>query len=158
MTVFSAPKGLTDKIIGIGRNCAKGEFSEEYKSLINPYLKISEQHIQGSLKEHFEAGKKRHIDEVGKALERICLNREFEGVDRAIALAYGGELLTATMMSYILNSHHLEASSVPFSKWLVMTDRNFECDTFLLRESKERTDNLVKRIEDGKVLAIGGFI
>ncbi|MCJ7760948.1 aspartate kinase, partial [Candidatus Bathyarchaeota archaeon] len=158
LAVFSAPKGLTDKVISVGRKCAKGDFSEEYKSLISPYLRISDQHIKDSLKACFEDEVKRHLDEVGKALERIYRNKEFEGGDRAIVLAYSGELLAATMMSYVLNSYGIESCSVPFSEWPVITDRNFESATFLLEESKERTHHLVKRIEEGKVVAIGGFI
>ena len=158
VAVFSAPKGLTDRVIEMGKKCAKGNFPHEYKFLMGPYRRILDKYVKDSFKNRFENELEEHFEEVRKALERVYRNKEFEGGNRAIVLAYSGELSTATAMSYVLNSYGIAACYVPFSEWPIITDRNFESATFLLEESEKKVHHLVKRIEEGKVVAIGGFV
>lgn len=157
VVVVSAPKDVTNRIIDVGKKAAAG-FSPTLEAIGTPYQEICDQHIGDSFKNRFFMVRNGCMKEVNRAFERVRHRREFEGGDRAIALAYGGELLMSSVMNYALQSHGVDAYDVPFSEWPLITDKTFEGTTFLPSESKERIHYLVKRLEEGNVVTMGGFI
>ncbi|MEM3518345.1 MAG: aspartate kinase [Nitrososphaerales archaeon] len=159
VVVVSAPKGVTDLAIDIGEDCAKtGFISNKSEKLKHPYEIIRDSYIKEPFKDAFNIELKKCFDEVNKALEQVARNKEFEGGNRAIILAYSGELLMAKAMDFILRSNGIDSLSVPFEKWPIITDRSFEGAAFLLEESKKESKHLIEYIEKGKVPIIGGFI
>lgn len=157
VVVVSAPKGLTNRVIKVGNQIASGSFSNA-KFLMEPYETICDQQIHESFKDVFHEKLKLCYEEAINALERISRNREFGGQNRAIALAYTGELIMAASMHYVLISNGIESYALPFSEWPIITDRNFQSATFLFKESRRKIHNLVKKIEEEKIIIIGGFI
>ncbi|MCP8312832.1 MAG: aspartate kinase [archaeon] len=159
VVVVSAPKGVTDLAIDIGEDCAKTGFvSNKSVKLRHPYERIRDSHIKESLKDAFNDELKNCFKEVDGALEQIARNKEFEGGNRAIVLAYSGELLMAKDMDFVLRSNGIDSVSIPFEKWPIITDRSFEGATFLLEESKRESKHLIEYIKEGKVPIVGGFI
>jgi aspartate kinase len=157
VVVVSAPKDVTNRIIDAGKKAAAG-VATPLEGIEKPYHEICDQHIGDPFKNQFRKALEICMWEVNGALERVRHRKAFEGGDRAIALAYGGELLMSSALSYVLQSHGVDTYDVPFSEWPLITDRAFEGATFLLRESEERIHPLVQRLEAGKVVTIGGFI
>jgi aspartate kinase len=155
--VVSAPKDVTNRIIDAGRKASVG-ISPPLEEIEKPYQEICDQHIGDPYKNQFRKVLEICMWEVTGALERVRHRKAFEGGDRAIALAYGGELLMSSALSYVLQSHGVDTYDVPFSEWPLITDQAFEGATFLLRESEERIHPLVQRLEAGKVVTVGGFI
>jgi aspartate kinase len=159
VVVVSAPKGVTDLAIDIGEDCAKtGFISNKSVKLRHPYEKIRDLYIKDPLKDAFNCELNKCFEEVDKALEQVARNKEFEGGNRAIVLAYSGELLMAKTMDFVLRSNDINSLNVPFEKWPIITDRSFEGATFLLEESKREAKYLIEYIKEGKIPVVGGFI
>ncbi len=159
VVVVSAPKGVTDLAIDIGEDCAKtGFISNKSFKLRNPYERIRDSYIKEFHKGAFNDELNRCFEEVDGALEQVARNKEFEGGNRAIVLAYSGELLMAKTMDFVLKSNGIDSLSMPFEEWPIITDRSFEGATFLLDESKRESRHLIEYINEGKVPIVGGFI
>lgn len=140
VVVVSAPKGVTDLAIDIGEDCAKtGFISNKSVKLRNPYERIRESYIKEFHKGAFNDELNRCFEEVDGALEQVARNKEFKGGNRAIVLAYSGELLMAKTMDFVLKSNGIDSLSMPFEEWPIITDRSFEGAAFLLDESKRES-------------------
>lgn len=159
VVVVSAPKGVTDLTIAIGEDCAKTGFvSNKSVKLRLPYEKIRDLYMKTPPKDAFSAELNNCFKEVDGALEHVTRNKEFEGGNRAIILAYSGELLMAKAMDFVLKSNGIDSVNMPFEKWPIITDRSLEGATFLLDESRRESKYLIETIKGGKVPIVGGFI
>ncbi|NWG09126.1 MAG: aspartate kinase [Nitrososphaerales archaeon] len=159
VVVVSAPKGITDLAIDIGEDCAKTGFvSNKSLKLRHPYERIRDSYMREPLKDTFNDELNDCFKEVDEALEHVVRNKEFEGGNRAIVLAYSGELLMARAMDFVLRSNEIDSVGIPFEKWPIITDRSFEGATFLLDESRRESQHLIECIKDGKVPIVGGFV
>jgi aspartate kinase len=159
VVVVSAPKGVTDLAIDIGEDCAKTGFvSNKSVKLRQPYERIRDLYMKEPLKEAFNDELNNCFKEVDEALEQVARHKEFEGGNRAIILAYSGELLMAKTMDFVLRSNGIDSLNIPFEKWPIITNRSFEGATFLLDESRRESKYLTEIIKEGKVPIVGGFI
>ena len=86
------------------------------------------------------------------------VNKRFHGTNKARVLTHGGELPTSILMDYIMRSNDLDSCHISKENWPIVTDDNFENATpnFLL--SKNQSKSLIKSLEDGKIVVLGGFL
>ena len=124
IVVVSAPKGLTNRTIEMGRQVA-ADHSPDVTTLLAPYQAICEKYIREPFTTSFRENLAESFAEARNAFQRVGRNREFEGGDRAIILAHCGELLMSIMLHHILQSHGIESYNVPFTEWPLITDKNF---------------------------------
>lgn len=157
LVVVSAPKGLTNRTIAMGRAVAAGR-SPDVTTLLAPYHAICANHMREPFTTRFLESLAASFDEARNAFQRVGRNREFEGGDRAIILAHCGELLMSITMHHVLRSHGIDSYNVPFAEWPLITDKNFVSANFLRDPSTERIAPLVRRIEEGHVATMGGFV
>ncbi|MGA3297389.1 MAG: hypothetical protein ABSD41_08055, partial [Candidatus Bathyarchaeia archaeon] len=68
------------------------------------------------------------------------------------------EMLTAAMMSYVLNSKGLHASFLDKTIWPIVTDDNFENATPDFEMSSKNLPPLLHLIEEKRIISIGGFM
>ncbi len=164
IAVFSAPltmhdgkkRSLTDVILEQGRNAESGKtFSLDIVKLT--YQKILEQ-VNSENKEKCISTIDSHLEKAQKALDEASSSKEFADEIRSRALAFSGEVLMSHVMNYILRSNGIQADSVNFDDWPIITDNNIESTNFQASESKERMQKTVKLVEKNQVVTIGGFI
>jgi len=155
ITVFSAPKGVTDKLQAIGESKALSRHYDldfifsSYSSLSSRYLK--EPHL-----EEFNKTLERYKSNVEETLAKV--DKRFNNSLRARILTTAGEMLTAAMMSYVLNSKGLHASFLDKTIWPIVTDDNFENATPDFEMSSKNLPPLLHLIEEKRIISIGGFM
>ena len=101
IAVFSAPKGVTDDLQSIGESRALGR-DYDLDSIFSSYSKLASHIVRASLLNELQGMLDKYRNNVEEALSRV--DRRFNGSIRARVLATGGELPTAALMSYALNS------------------------------------------------------
>ncbi len=155
LAVFSAPKGVTDKLQTIGEAKALGR-SYELDSIFDSYLGLASRYVNKSLIEKLEDELDRHKLDLEETLLKV--DKRFDGSSRAKVLTSGGELPTATIMSYILSSQGLESTHLEKKEWPIVTDDNFENATPDFESSRGRLSQLLSLLKDGRVVSIAGFL
>ena len=164
IAVFSAPLtmsndkkiSITDIILDLGRRSADGQDIDLGK-IQDCYNKILE--IVGS--KYKEESKKildSMLSKMKQSLEDAKSKHEFIDETRAKSLAYGGEILMANIMSFILKSHEIKSESINLENWPIITDNNIESTNFLFSKSNEKITFLENLVNQNDVITIGGFI
>lgn len=155
VAVFSAPNGVTDKLQAVGDATALGrEISVD--PIFSSFLGLAAKYLEGDLIEGFQNQLNRHRRDVEEALLKI--DRRFDGSARAKVLTSGGELITATLMSYILNSQGLDSCCLDKVAWPIVTNDDFENATPDLQLSRNNLSEVVRFLEDGMVVCVAGFL
>lgn len=163
--VFSAPltnyegknMSMTDVAIRISKNYATSN-PVDIDVLKTVYLEISNKYLSNTNRLNFESELEIFNKTVLISLKQVAENRRFVDVSRSRILAYSGEIVISLLMDYILKSNGIKSSSVNVNEWPIVTDDNFEAASFLLDESKNQIDSLIKLVKENDVLCIGGFI
>jgi aspartate kinase len=163
--VFSAPltnyegknMSMTDVAIRISKNYASSN-PVDIDVLKTVYLEISNKYLSHADRLSFESELEKFNKTVLISLKQVAENRRFVDVSRSRILAYSGEIVISILMDYVLKNSGIKSSSVNVNEWPIVTDDNFEAASFLLDESKNQIDPLIKLIKENDVLCIGGFI
>ena len=163
--VFSAPltnyegknMSMTDVAIRISKNYASSN-PVDIDILKTVYLEISNRYLSHTVRVNFESELDRFNKIVLISLKQVAENRRFVDVSRSRILAYSGEIVISSLMGYILRSNGINSSSVNVNEWPIVTDDNFEAASFLLDESKNQMNSLIKLVKENDVVCIGGFI
>ena len=163
--VFSAPltnyegknMSMTDVAIRISKNYASSN-PVDIDILKTVYLEISNKYLSNSVRLNFESELERFNKIVLISLKQVAENRRFVDVSRSRILAYSGEIVISSLMGYILKSNGIKSSSVNVNEWPIVTDDNFEAASFLLDESKNQMNSLIRLVRENDVVCIGGFI
>ncbi|MDF0681028.1 MAG: aspartate kinase [Candidatus Nitrosocosmicus sp.] len=163
--VFSAPltnyegknMSMTDVAIRISKNYASSN-PVDIDVLKTVYLEISNKYLSKADRLSFESELEKFNKTVLISLKQVAENRRFVDVSRSRILAYSGEIVISVLMDYILKSNGIKSSSVHVNEWPIVTDDNFEAASFLLDESKNQIDSLIRLVKENEVLCIGGFI
>jgi aspartate kinase len=163
--VFSAPltnyegknMSMTDVAIRISKNYASSN-PVDIDVLKTVYLEISNKYLSNADRLNFESQLERFNKIVLISLKQVAENRRFVDVSRSRILAYSGEIVISLLMDYILKSNGIKSSCVNVNEWPIVTDDNFEAASFLLDESKNHLDSLIRSVKENDVLCIGGFI
>ena len=163
--VFSAPltnyegknMSMTDVAIRISKNYASSN-PVDIDVLKTVYLEISNKYLSKADRLNFESELEIFNKTVLISLKQVAENRRFVDVSRSRILAYSGEIVISLLMDYILKSNNIKSSSVNMKEWPIVTDDNFEAASFLLDESKNQIDPLIRLVKENDVLCIGGFI
>lgn len=163
--VFSAPltnyegknMSMTDVAIRISKNYASSN-PVDIDVLKTVYLEISNKYLSDADRLSFESELEKFNKTVLISLKQVAENRRFVDVSRSRILAYSGEIVISVLMDYILKSNGIKSSRVNVNEWPIVTDDNFEAASFLLDESKNQIDSLVRLVKDNEVLCMGGFI
>ncbi|MDN5845434.1 MAG: aspartate kinase [Candidatus Nitrosocosmicus sp.] len=163
--VFSAPltnyegknMSMTDVAIRISKNYASSN-PVDIDVLKTVYLGISNKYLSNADRLNFESELEKLNKTVLISLKQVAENRRFVDVSRSRILAYSGEIVISLLMDYILKSNGIKSSSVNVNEWPIVTDDNFEAASFLLDESKNQIDPLIRLVKENDVLCIGGFI
>jgi len=158
LVVLSAPQGITDLAIKIGKSYADPKEPRiSTESLFSPYMRIAQNFMKDAYKDEF-------LDELRKCKEIVEKTLELVEPDnfvdrfRARILGYSGEILTAIAFNYILKSQGIDSCHISMENWPIVTDNNFQNANFLLEESSKRLRYLLEPLEQKKVILIGGFI
>ncbi|MHA1838332.1 MAG: amino acid kinase family protein, partial [Candidatus Ranarchaeia archaeon] len=155
ITVFSAPKGYTNQLIHIGQRRAHGRPASIIK-LFQGYRSLMERFIHPNYHDVVESELESFQEEVETTLTQ--LKKRFDGHAKALILTYGGELPTTVIFDYIIRSHNLPSTHIPKQEYPIITTDDFENAVPLINESKKRLPVLLKRLEQGKVIAQAGFL
>lgn len=163
--VFSAPltnyegknMSMTDVAIRISKNYASSN-PVDIDILKTVYLEISNRYLSNPDRLNFESELEGFNKTVLISLKQVAENRRFVDVSRSRILAYSGEIVISSLMDYILKSNGIKSSSVNMNEWPIVTDDNFEAASFLLDESKNQMNSLIRLVKENDVLCIGGFI
>ncbi|MFB3888727.1 MAG: hypothetical protein ACE14S_04485 [Candidatus Bathyarchaeia archaeon] len=155
LAVFSAPTGVTDELIHIGESCAEN-VQASVASVFQTYERLSKLYVKGKLQEQAAAELAFYRTHTDEALGRV--NKRFSGNVKAKVLTYGGELATAALMRFVLESAGLEAVSVSACDWPIVTDDSFEDAAPNYESSMKKTAALTKPLESGMVLSMAGFL
>ncbi|MGQ9542988.1 MAG: amino acid kinase family protein [Candidatus Bathyarchaeia archaeon] len=155
VAVFSAPKGVTDRLIAVGEAKAMGR-NYDLDELFQSYLDLAYKHVDKSFIGEFQDELTAFRHEVEETL--IKVERRFVGSTKARLLTSGGELPTASLMKYILKSQSAESFSPVKSEWPIVTDDNFDNATPDFELSRKRISKLCRLIDEGMVISIGGFL
>lgn len=164
IAVFSAPmtmhdgkrKSLTDLALYIGRRAEEGIAPD-----LTP-IKQSYQKILNSVSDQYKSECQRVIDSFLAKAERAFFDaketKSFANEVRSRALAFSGEILMSSVMSYVLKSNGLKSDAASYEAWPIITDNNIESTNFLASESAERLGPLEQLVKNNEVVSIGGFI
>ena len=155
ITVFSAPKGVTDNLQAIGESKALSR-PYDLDSIFSSYSSLSSRYLKESYLEEFNKILNLYKSNVEETLAKV--DKRFNDFLRARILTTAGELLTAVMMSYILNSEKLHASFLDKTTWPIVTDDNFENATPDFEMSSKNLPHLLRLIEEERIISIGGFM
>ena len=101
IAIFSAPKGVTDKLIAIGEAKALGR-SYDLDAIFTSYSRLASDYVKNDLIAEFHKELDKHRRYVEDTLLKV--DRRFDGSARAKILTSGGELPTAALMNYVLRS------------------------------------------------------
>jgi aspartate kinase len=155
LAVFSAPKGVTDRLQTIGEASALGR-DYDLDFIFSSYSNLASHIVKTNLLEEFESLLDRYRNDIEETLSKV--DRRFNGPIRARVLTSGGELPTATLMSYALNSIGLQSCSLDKTAWPIITDDNFENATPDFEMSRKKLSGLIHYIEEKRVISVGGFM
>jgi len=155
LAVFSAPKGVTDRLQSIGEARALGR-EYDLASIFSSYSNLASHIVQPSLLKEFQSMLGKYRNDVEETLSKV--DRRFDGSIRARALTTGGELPTATLMSYALNSRGLQSCFLDKTAWPIITDDNFENATPDFEMSHKKLSSLIHHIEEKSIVSVGGFM
>ena len=155
VVVFSAPMGCTDELIRIGEAYAQST-PVSTDPVFKIYKHIAKLHAKGKHLNPCLAELNRHEKCLHEALTTV--NKRFGGNVKAKVLTLGGELATAAVMKYILQSNGLASCTLNVEDWPVVTDDNFEDAAPIYETSKKRLDSLAKPLEEGNVVSMAGFL
>jgi aspartate kinase len=155
IAVFSAPMGVTDSLIKIGRS-----YAQACTLPLEPVFEIYERLAKAYVNEQWL---KQVSEELAnyKALTQVTLesvNKRFSGNIKARILTLGGELAMSTLMNYVLKSNSVDSCIVSLEQWPVVTDDNFEDALPNYELSKKRIHVLIEPLEDGKTVCLAGFL
>jgi aspartate kinase len=155
IAVFSAPMGCTDKIIKIGESYAQST-PLPLETVFKVYEQIAKTHVKDK---YYEQAANELVKY--KTLTQIALdsvNKRFSGSTKAKILTLGGELVMSSLADYIFKSHGLDSYCVSVEEFPIVTDDNFEDATPIYELSKKRIHTLIEPLEDGKIVALAGFL
>lgn len=155
LAVFSAPKGLTDRLQMIGEAKALGR-EYDLDSIFKSYSALASSIVNKNLMEEFLSELARFRIEVEETLLKV--DRRFNGSNKAKVLTSGGELPTAMLIGCALRSKGLESHFLDKTEWPIVTDDNFENATPDFEMSRRRFSQLVNHLENGKILSVAGFL
>ncbi len=155
VVVFSAPNGFTDNLLSIGESYTGSE-PLPVDAVFDAYENLAKKFVNGDYL-------KQVLDELLRYRLQLkettpLINKRFHGTVKAKFLTHGGELPTSVLMDYIMKSNGLDSCHVNKEEWPIVTDDNFENSTPNLKLSKKRTDSLIKSLETGQVVVLGGFL
>jgi len=155
LVVFSAPKGVTDRLQTIGEAKA---LSKDYdlNVIFSSYTNLASNLLRKDQVSVFQERLERYRAEVEDTLSRI--DKRFTRMLRARLLTSGGELPTATLMSFILESVGLKSCFLEKANWPIITDDNFENATPDLELSSKSLSSLLDLLNEGNIVSIGGFM
>ena len=164
VAVFSAPltihdgkkRSLTDVVLEQGRNAEAGN-SQSLDTVRSTYERILGM-VSAAHREDCMEIVKSHLAVAQKALDEAFENRMFADEVRAKALAFSGEILMSHVMSYILKSNNMQADTVGFDDWPIVTDDNVESANFMAAESRKKMGRMAEMLSRNEVVSIGGFI
>jgi aspartate kinase len=154
IAVFSAPTGCTDELIRIGETCAQTNHST-VTSIFQIYEKLTTRYTKGELTEKAKEELDFYKKQTEEALHRV--NKRFSGSTKAKVLAYGGELATAALMNYLLQSNDIQSANLPQDNWPIVTDDDFEDATPSYDLSLKRIQAFTGPLEAGKAVCMAGF-
>lgn len=158
LVVLSAPEGITDLAIKIGKSYADPNVPRiSTENLFSPYIKIAQNHMNDACRAEFLDELKKCKETVEKTLELVEPDH-FVDRFRARILGYSGEITTAIAFNYILKSKGIDSCHISMDNWPIVTDNNFQNANFLLEESSKRLRHLLEPLEQKKIILIGGFI
>lgn len=155
IAVFSAPTGYTNQLIHIGQKRARGrpasvlQLFRGYQTLMKKFVHPNFFDVVTSELDHFQ-------QELELTLSQ--LKKRFEGHQKALVLTYGGELPTAVLFDYILQSNGLDTIHISKADYPVITTDTFEQAVPLINESKKRISSTIRQLEEGKVITQAGFL
>ena len=155
LAVFSAPKGVTDKLHAIGEAKALDR-DYDLDTIFSSYSDLAAGLLSKNLFGEFQQTLDDYRTEVEETLSRI--DRRFTRMLRAKVLTSGGELPTAALMSFILESAGLKSCFLDKANWPIITDDNFENATPYLEMSSKSLRPLLERLGEGRIVCIGGFM
>ena len=164
VAVFSAPltvhdgkkRSITDVVLGYGRNAEAGN-RQTMDAVRSAYEEILGM-VSATYREECMEVVRTHLAMAQKALHEAYENRRFADEVRARALAFSGEILMSHVMGYILKSNHIQADTVGFDDWPIVTDDNVESANFMAAESRKRMSRMAEMVDCNDVVSIGGFI
>ncbi len=154
VVVFSAPTGCTDQLIRIGESCAQSN-GVSVKAIFQIYKNLIDRYVKSPFLEQTKSELAFYEAQTEEALGKI--NKRFSGSIKAKVLTYGGELATASLMSYVMRSHGIEAICPTVGYWPIVTDDDFEDATPNYDLSLKRVEALIRPLQEGKVLSMAGF-
>jgi len=153
--VFSAPNGFTDKLIQLGESCTQSG-PIPIVNIFNVYEKLAKKYVNGKWLNQAVSQLKNYKRQLDDSLALV--NIRFHGTNKAKVLTHGGELPTSVLMDYILRSNGLDSCHIKKEKWPIITDDNFETATPNFQLSKNQSKPLIKSLESGKTVVLGGFL
>ena len=155
IVVLSAPMGCTDELIRIGEAYAQSTPAST-DSVFNIYRHIAKIHVKGKKLNPCLAELNHYEKCLREALTSV--NKRFVGNVKAKVLTLGGELATAALMRFVLQSHGFASCKLGVEEWPIVTDDNFEDAAPIYEASKKRLDMLAKPLEEGNVVSMAGFL
>ncbi|MEM3595223.1 MAG: hypothetical protein QXL25_01350 [Candidatus Bathyarchaeia archaeon] len=155
VAVFSAPKGVTDRLLAVGEARAHGR-SYDIDEIFRSYRDLAFKYVDSRFIPEFQSELDGYKCEAEETLLKV--DRRFDGSEKARVLTSGGELPTASLMKYILKSRSVESACPPKSEWPIVTDDNFDSATPDFELSRRRIPKLFKLIDEGFIISIGGFL
>lgn len=164
VAVFSAPltihdgkkRSLTDIVLEQGRNAEAGT-RPSLETAQSAYEKILGMVSAAHMKDCMETVKS-HLAGAQKALDEALDKGSFADEVRAKALAFSGEILMSHVMGYVLKSNNMQADTVSFDDWPIVTDDNVESANFMAAESRKKMGRMAEMVSCNEVVSIGGFI
>ena len=155
LAVFSAPKGVTDRLQAIGEAKALNQ-DYDLDSIFSSYSTLASHLLSKARFSKFQETLEGYLTDVEESLSRI--DKRFTRLLRAKILTSGGELPTATLMSFVLEAAGLKSCFLEKVNWPIITDDNFENATANLELSSESLPPLIDLLNDRNIVCIGGFM
>jgi aspartate kinase len=155
LAVFSAPRGVTDKLQAIGEAKAAGR-NYDLDSIFTPFSKLSARYVKEALLKEFRSTLQECRNDVEEALLKV--NKRFDSSARAKVLTSGGELPTSMLMSYVLRSHGVKSCYLRKADWPLVIDDDFENATLDFERSLIRLQQLLHYLDEGNVVSVAGFL
>ena len=155
LAVFSAPKGVTDRLQAIGESKALNQ-DYDLGSIFLSYSTLASHLMSTDRFSKFQETLESYRTDVEESLSRI--DKRFTRLLRAKILTSGGELPTAALMSFVFESAGLKSCSLEKVNWPIITDDNFENATPNLELSSESLLPLINLLNEGNIVCIGGFM
>ncbi|MFC1487036.1 hypothetical protein ACFLRN_05040 [Thermoproteota archaeon] len=155
IVVFSAPNGVTDELIKIGKSCTESK-PRPFEFIFDIYENLAKKYVKGQLFRQVMDELKKYRQQLDESV--VMINKRFHGTTKAKVLTHGGELPTSTLMDYILRSNGLNSCHITKEEWPIVTDDNFENATPKYELSTAKTQPLIDSLEAGKIIVLGGFL